>query len=73
MRTTAADRPFRKLERPTDADGNPIEWVSPPMAAKLSGLSLRTIRYWISKGLLPCHRRVSGRIFISVSDLENAL
>lgn len=73
MNTDSADRPFRKLERPTDAFGNPVEWVTPPMAAKLAGLSIRTIRNWINKGLLPHHRRVSGRIFINVADLENAL
>jgi excisionase family DNA binding protein len=73
MRANRPSVPLPKIERPTNTAGNTIEWVTPPVAAKLAGIGLRTIRRWIANGLLPHHRRANGRIFVSITDLENTL
>lgn len=73
MHATRPSTPLPTIERPKDDDGNPVEWVTPPTAARLAGISLRTMRRWLSAGLVPHHRRPNGRIIISVTDLENTL
>lgn len=50
----------------SDTDSNIGEWVTIPDAARLLGVTVRTIRRQVSQGKLP-HKMESGRAYVRVS------
>jgi excisionase family DNA binding protein len=42
---------------------NKTEWVRPKTAAKLLGVSVKTIRRWAKRGLLPA-RKIGGAVLV---------
>jgi excisionase family DNA binding protein len=48
---------------------NKTEWVRPKTAAKLLGVSVKTIRRWAKAGLLPA-RKIGGAVLVQTDPKE---
>ena len=48
-------------------------YLRPNEASKYLSVSIRTLREWTSKGLLPCHRLSHRCVLFSVKDLERVI
>lgn len=46
------------------------EWLSPPEAAAVLGITLRTLRKWIAEGDVPAYRLNSRLIRLKREDLD---
>ena len=55
------------------ATNNNSEWLSPPEAAAVLGIAMRTLRKWIAEGAVPAYRLNGKLIRIKRSDLDELM